>query len=718
MSKTSNYHPPINELRRQLMDRLARLRRKLRAHMTVQGAAYVAAVAFAMGLGSLVLDRWLRLSVPLRVALVCLGLAALGYVVWRWVIAPIRCRLRPLGLAAALDQAHHGAVGTSAAAAANSPIAPKVATVLQLPLLLEGPSPPSRAMVEQAVWRCHNSLHNVDFMAQINRRRAHVSMALMASLIAVTVLWAAVDTASAQLWFKRWFLASNQKWPQQTYLEVLGLDNGRIVVPRAEPYVLRVRARDDSMVPQSVTVRFVPVDGGKSTTSALTRFGVNDFRFDFPSVRAPIQVELWGGDDRLEPFTLEPVDRPQVIRLELASQHPTQPQPTTHLFEAYDTDLAFLPQTQLTLTITASVPIASVAVQSSAPDPPSFNPPDGTYVRASWTHQRPVQMQIELVSEQTGLESRLVPISIGLKKDRTPRLSIRFTGVRPRITPQAQIPLNLLARDDYGIAKLSLAIRTEPPVVDEQHPVKQNTLDLLGPLDPADQRQIDYEHVLKVADLALTPGSLLHATGQATDACYQGAQMGKSRTLPFRIVERGELLREILMRLQSLRAKFRQSTRTAKDLAGDLAAVAFTDDAAVMLRRHRLLKRQVWRTWRGLGDSVTEMRLNALGSPQANRLLQTTVVEPLKTLHDELMTQQTQALDQLGRVQSPDLVNSATNRQKLIVTAMNQILKKMAQWDSFMDVITQLDEIIKLQDNVNKSTEKAKEQEVDDIFDD
>ena len=47
---------------------------------------------------------------------------------------------------------------------------------------------------------------------------------------------------------------------------------------------------------------------------------------------------------------------------------------------------------------------------------------------------------------------------------------------------------------------------------------------------------------------------------------------------------------------------------------------------------------------------------------------------------------------------------------------MNEILKQMSQWDSFVDVINQLNEIIKLQENVRQNTEKLKEKQTEGVF--
>ena len=59
----------------------------------------------------------------------------------------------------------------------------------------------------------------------------------------------------------------------------------------------------------------------------------------------------------------------------------------------------------------------------------------------------------------------------------------------------------------------------------------------------------------------------------------------------------------------------------------------------------------------------------------------------------------------------------SANRQDQIVAQMNQILKQMSQWDSFVDVLNQLNEIIRLQEGVKVGTESLKTKQTEDIFD-
>jgi hypothetical protein len=48
---------------------------------------------------------------------------------------------------------------------------------------------------------------------------------------------------------------------------------------------------------------------------------------------------------------------------------------------------------------------------------------------------------------------------------------------------------------------------------------------------------------------------------------------------------------------------------------------------------------------------------------------------------------------------------------------MKTILQQMAQWDSFVDVLNQLDGIIKLETTVKETSEKLQHKESEDLFD-
>jgi hypothetical protein len=52
-----------------------------------------------------------------------------------------------------------------------------------------------------------------------------------------------------------------------------------------------------------------------------------------------------------------------------------------------------------------------------------------------------------------------------------------------------------------------------------------------------------------------------------------------------------------------------------------------------------------------------------------------------------------------------------------VVARMKTILDQMSQWESFVDVVNQVAEVIKLQQNVLRATEKARESRTREVFD-
>jgi hypothetical protein len=720
---TVSTSPNLTDLRQGLLARLELFRGQVRTHMLLEGLARWLAELVAVALVSFLLDRLLRLGLPTRLTLLFLALGFLAVEAWRFIIAPLRLRLGHVGLAAAIDRA--GSEKTRGSLAA------RVASVLELPELLKTPTAPSPSMVRSAVLRCHEALDGVRFEQHLNGARRQAAISAIAALVVMPLLLASINHRATGLWFRRYFLGSSEAWPQKTYLLVSDVKDGRLSVPRAEPFTLLVATKEGSVPPDTVTLRYR--EGRAARTSvAMTRFGPGDFRYDFPPLGAEAEVELSGNDD-VQSFVIVPVDRPRMTDLLLVSKHPTEPKPTPHNFAGQDADLSFLPKTDIQLSFTANVPVAKVNLKSNVAHPgePDVKRLDDQHFLLRWEQAAPVQLQIELIGAATGLASVPTPVAVGLKNDLPPRVSLTFSGVRSRVTPQARIPLAIQARDDYGIAKLDLITKAEIVAGGEGRAAStQPTTNpaatqpfsetaartLYGPTTQPTDLEIQQSHTLEVPSLKLPPGSVLQVTAAATDACYLGPQTGASRTVTFRVVPPEELFREILLRQQGERAKFRKQIEEAQKVRDGLVAVATPQAAQALARQHRQIQREVARIGVSLGESMTEMKCNMLGGPEAWELMDKNVLLPLKKLNEEAMTQQKDALDAL-KGDSAEAVNQAVPRQEKIIATMQEILKQMSQWDSFVDVLNQLNELIKLETKVKDSTEGLKKKQTDGVFD-
>ncbi len=708
--------PDLGRLRDGLIARLMLFRARVRKHLVLEGIARWLGEAVAVVLVSFILDRLLRLSLPTRLIFLVMGTVFLLVEAWRFIVVPIRLEMSLIGVAGAIDRAGTDKIqGTLAA---------RVASVLELPELLKTSSAPSAAMVRTAVLRCHQALDGVRLEDHLNDKRRQITVYSVALLLLLPMLWGGYNHRATGLWFRRYFLASNDPWPQKTYLLVVGAEKGRMVVPKAEPFVLRVGIKEGSVSPETITLRYREGRGSRMTV-AMTRFGSGDFRYDFPPLGLNAEVELTGNDD-VQSLDIEPVERPKIVELLLVSQHPTEEKSTSHRFAGQDSDLSFLAKTRLELRFTANVPIREARLKSNVPVPAANHlkqVDDHTFTLA-WIQESPVQLQIELVGKGANLLSLPTPVAVGLKVDLPPRVGLTYSGVRQRITPSAHIPLAIQARDDYGIAKLDLITKSEILAAESTattgpatRPIAETaTRTLAGPIHPATDLELQQPYILEVRALKLPAGSVLSVSAAATDDCYLGLQTSTSRIVTFRIVPPEELFREILLRQQGDRAKFRRQIEDAQKIRDALLTVTTPEAAAVLARQHRQIQREVARVGISLAESVTEMKNNALGGPEAWDLMDKNVLQPLKKLNDDAMTRQKDALDAL-RGDDLSKITEVTARQDQIVTKMQEILKQMSQWDSFVDVLNQLNEIIKLETNVKQSTEQIKKKQTEGVFD-
>jgi hypothetical protein len=701
---TAELEIPTPSQRDSLFDRLADFRRRVRARLLLEGLAIVLAVAAILAIFTFLVDHTFRLSVSARFILLAVAILGLVYLIWRDLITPTLLKLDSLTLASALD--HTGQLSA------------RVASMIELPKLLQSDSPPSPAMVRHALENCRKSLAQHNFDQQLNNRRRDITFIVIAASLLVPVLLTLISPSTVKLWAARLFTGSNTPWPQNTYLQITGLQDGVLVVPRGEPFVLRATAKPGSVVPDLVSLRFRE-EGASRTSANFTLFAANDFRYDFAAVNSLVTVEVWGGDDVLPPFTIRPAERPRVVDLKLVAQHPWQHEPQTYSFSGSDSDLSFLPQTKMRLTFTANTPIAQAKLISSTSRPSQADlvQLDDEHFSIDWLHHQPVQLQLELIGRDAHLESPPTDVSIGLKTDEPPRITLTFTGVHPRVSPQARIPLNIDARDDYGVALVSMSVKSERP--DPANPAKliaeTNDQTLFGPVNPATDLEIQQPQTIALTPRKLTPGCLVTITAQAQDACYTGPQTTKSRPLIFRIVPPEELFREILLRQQAERARFRKQTDEARAIREAMNTLSTPADAAQLAHRHRAIQREITVITTALTDSVTEMRLNSLATDEAYTLIQKNVMTPLKSLNDDSVNPQKAALDALQPDDSKTLA-AIEDRQDKMIAQMEEILKQMSQWDSFVDVLNQLNEIIRMQDQAQQSTNQLKKKQTDSIF--
>ncbi|MBC7820526.1 MAG: hypothetical protein IAG10_26880, partial [Planctomycetaceae bacterium] len=488
---------------------------------------------------------------------------------------------------------------------------------------------------------------------------------------------------------------------------------------RGEPLLIEGREQPTSVNPDSVLLNLKLADGTQRM-GTFAHYSAGQFRYELPPLFEPAEVTVTGGDDWFGPLRIEPIDRPAVEGLIITAHTPGRSEPEIYRADDAEKQLLFLPGTRLELDVHTTQPLARASVAISGTDmKQNLRKQADTHYQLSWEMKEPVTLEFQLLGE-SGLDSKPYFLTFGILNDRPPRLTLRSTGVGRRITPVARIPLHLRALDDFGVAELSLDLE-ESHIVDSK-PVASTRSPLKEKFESNDASKLPLdvarESTIGIAEYSLNPGTSVRIRGKASDACVLGIQSAESRWLSFQVVTADELFYEILTRQREQRARFAKALETAKGQLDSLVKMSVPAEAGQIVRTHQTMGRQVWQVAGQLDATLQEMTLNDLGTSAGRELLLTSVIQPLRELHDRPLSK---LLEKLSSMVSGDKIDengreTAIEAQTETVQLMQRILDQMSQWESFVDVVNQLRHVINSQNKIRESTEQMQKKQIKDVF--
>ena len=419
------------------------------------------------------------------------------------------------------------------------------------------------------------------------------------------------------------------------------------------------------------------------------------------------------------PITIDPIDRPTVKDVTITAQIPGRDQPEIVHAGQPDAQLLFLPTTKLQIDVATDQPLRSARIVTQGDSVPSLDTIDPSHYRAELTMKETVTWEFQLIGERGALESKPFFLTIGLQTDRPPRVTIRVTGVGRRVTPTARIPLVLRALDDFGVAQLTGDVELTQ-VVDgkPQTSMHQPYTEKFGADSTPLPLDIEKQPLIKLGELSVFPGNIVRLRGRA-DECVLGVQEGVSRWVPLQVVTPEELFYEILTRQRELRGRFSKALDMAKAQLESIQTLTNSDEGNGLARVHQVVVRQIWQIAGQLDGTLQEMTYNDLGSEQARDLLANAIIAPMRKLHDETFADLAEKMQTaLAHREIRDTDRQAlADSQQAAVTEMQRILAQMSQWESFVDVINQLRQIIKTQNEVLESTEKTEKERIKGVLD-
>ena len=723
------------------------LRWLVRGYVALEG---IAAVAITAGLAfwiALFLDWSFEPNAAIRVVMWGVAILAIGYVAWRQFFSRVFARLSDTNMALLLErsfpQINESLVTTMQAAHSRFAISPQ-----QGELLANTSNQASHRLAQVPLGRV--------FRYQPLLWKLLAAITLSGSLVGFATLRA----EAYNFWLQRAALSA-ELWPRKVQLTVAGFEEVEgertMNVARDDDFELKVLASllEKHVAPEQVEIRYELADGRRGR-DMLTQIGAavveqddaQQFRYEFKNLSADITFDVIGGDDRIRDLRLHVVERPQIVRTALAVEFPQY--------------LGWSPQS-LPFTGRVEVPYGSQAICQAEVNKPLqdvriYDPATKEDISAQLSSDKPRQFSFPLTTikedrvllvdlrDTDGVLNREpYRLMIALVADELPEVAVQLRGIGAAVTPQATIPLVGTIVDDHGVAEAWIDGQ-----IDKQEPHRRPLTNIadtsrenvelgrydLAAIDPQSQERL----------LVLQPGQQITLSAKARDAYDLDTEphVGSSQRFVLDIVTDSQLRALLEKRELGLRQRFEalhEKMMSTRDLVTRIELQSKGDDGQslsaeeIAQRRERdklrvvgVLQNVTQLSYETLGvaegfeDIVVELENNRIDTEELTQRLGRDIAEPLRVVATELMPELEQRVQKI-----PDaLDNPAENAKVLagaiiqsdeVVAAMQRILDRMLELESYNEIVELLRGIVGDQQQLNEETKAERREKLRSLLD-
>ncbi len=436
------------------------------------------------------------------------------------------------------------------------------------------------------------------------RRVAMAALLLLGSLAVFAIFfWPTIGIS-----IRRLYGLSDQPYPRQTHLEMIGFEGRQVTVARGSDLTIKVQADADRSVPppKICTIYYRTTEGDRGrvhmSRKGAPRDGFQQYTFEgkpFRSILSDIEFDVVGNDQRIRDQRVRVVDSPQVVAVSIDCVRPAYTQLT-------DTTLDYYPGmkiprgSRLTLRLTANKPLVRAEVRRG-PDQPAtvLRPvalPSGTAVEAVLeTNAAPQQgpaggltavtfdipaldedyaCEVELWDTDGITSQQAYRLALVAVPDFPPNVQVRLQGIGAAITSEARLPVSGEVSDDYGVAETWFELDLSNDDV-RAFPLPSATE---GPLEAVlDLRE---ERIQGVPPLTLSPDSTVVLSVKASDRFDLAAafNVGQSDRYELEVVSPNQLIALLEARELGLRRRFEQIILEMREARDSLQRVQFDDE--------------------------------------------------------------------------------------------------------------------------------------------
>ena len=708
--------------------RLVRLRGQIRRWVLVHGLGRWLWLVMGIAAVDLLLDRMFKMDFAQRLIVLILILAvASTLLLWR-IIKPLFQPLTDDALILQVERQNpdlQQSVISGYQLARDSRLEAKgISSVL------------AQATIKSGVDRASK----VDFASVLDVGKGNVNWLLLgtATLAAFGIVLGVMQTDFMRTWFRRNLLLSNDQWPQTTYLEIDGVENGVVFVPRGNDHRQLVRVTAESSITDVDVSLEIDAAGGR-TKHLMKSTGRDDGRehaFIFHSVASDFRFRASGGDDETDWVDVRLVEPPGITALQLQSILPGYTGLENLTLDGTGPH-SVLVGSQLGVIAETNKPLAKcqlrrgeTLIEMEATDSlrQKFNVRLPGPAATANTGVQGGKYEFRMTDDSGLQNTREFSFTIKTREDRPPNVRGNLLGISGLVVPRAIVPTAYTATDEFGVTSIDIQCqwaseRESAGATSAQIPIAK-----FNDLPPVAERQA--VAVLRLEELKLTPDTSLRFVLQASDNQPGTPGIGSSREFLLRVVTEEELLADLLRREIEQRKAFQQTYDGQMELISQtrqLVAIPLggaTVEQMQATRQNDLIS--LYRAQRAIGtsvDAVAKRFIDFLVEVQNNRLDEETkkidpnrtiesrfdqeIIRPLQNLDQEMISQAARNLDNCRRnLADEKLFNTSVNDtvmiQESILDRMRQILAAMEDSENYQEVVNKLLEIKRAEERMKQ----------------
>jgi hypothetical protein len=715
-------------------EKIGAMRRVVQRFFLVAGLNMFLLCLLGISAVDFLLDSNFRMDWAQRLITLSLSVCVLLYILWRYLLLPLFSRISDDGL---LLQAEKTGKGFNES----------LISALELSRMdMEEDENVSRGMVRQTIEMGTTASDSIELAAVFRVGRIRFNMIVFAVLLTgfAGLCIGSVTTKPLGTWFNRNVMLGDAQWPQDYFLDIAGVKNGELRIPRGDDWVIKAVVRKGHRaLPEKVEVEFKT--GGRRRSESMSANSQGDeFRGELRNVLEPFDFRVISREAQTGWIKATLLSRPKISEIALVAVEPDYTGEGERTLPVGASPYYLLNGTSLKVEGSSDKLLNSAWLMSGeirhelSVEGMEFSGKISAQgvVGATYTLHIEDREIIEIPdSEGVGGLGAKVParFKIKLKNDHKPRIRVALKGVSGMVVPGARLPFEGLIEDDYAVRSAEIIYTWKEDNSEREE--AQGIIQLEGAAAFIGQSQLPLSEAIEIGPLKIPVNSRLGLQFRASDNdSVTGPKIGESTKILLRVVGEAELRTDLLRREKEQRQVLSEMIKKQDLLLTDSAALAAECREIKALdpsQRERLVGLQ--KRQKLMASNLKPIVLRLQGMLQEiinNRLeeedgilkarLRGKVITPLAGLQQGAMPSAAVGLDAARRIAGLEQRNAAfavvEEAQRNAIEIMREVLVHMVRNEGYQQAVNLLYEIQRAQERMRLMTIKAKEEALNKVL--